>query len=412
MASADGFAPQPPQTPAYVETPEITGDLPPRKKGGLMPVAIGLIGLVAVVVCAGGGYYAWSVATVDRPAGALVALDAEPTPEVAVAPPAREEPALEAVTRPVEEVARVAPVAPTDELASARDKPAFQAERPASTAETRSSPSTSAASTRGTSYTSGTSTASASTTRSSRGASEDYGTRATSYEAPSSYTPSSASSTTSSRSTTSRSSSYTAPREDPVFVAETSYPEPSGAHEENIIDLDRYSDLAANGRMSPSDVMNLETVQTSDPSFTRSRLLLVMNARKKADDAALKRYLNELSTLPENEYNPVVLVEAARYYVNKGDFQRALDKATKAERHWARIPPELIFVKKAEIYEILAASYQGLFYKSEDNSELLEKAIHQWEVYRDHVSQKSRSDLVTRANTEIRKLEDIKARLQ
>jgi hypothetical protein len=83
-----------------------------------------------------------------------------------------------------------------------------------------------------------------------------------------------------------------------------------------------------------------------------------------------------------------------------------------AERHWARLPPELVFAKKAEIYEVEAASYQGLFYKSEDNLDLLEKSIRHWQKYRQHVLTESRTDLQSRADREIEKLENIRERLQ
>ncbi len=187
---------------------------------------------------------------------------------------------------------------------------------------------------------------------------------------------------------------------------------PGSDEPESDTDLDTYSTPAANGSLTATDIMVLEMVQQSEQDFTRSRVLLAMNAKARGDDSALKRYLDQLVSKPENQYNPTVLVELARYYVNKGDYQRALDKAILAERHWARIPPELIFIKKAEIYEIQAAAYQGLFYRSEDNLGLLDKALRHWQKYRNHVKTKSRSDLLARADTEIEKLEKIKARLR
>jgi serine/threonine protein kinase len=201
--------------------------------------------------------------------------------------------------------------------------------------------------------------------------------------------------------------------EDPAAYLDFPAPSlPTPSADESHTDLDRYSPVAARGALTPADVSVLESVQLHDPEFTRSRLLLVMNARKKGNDGALRQYLSEAASLPENAYNPIVLVEQARYAVNKGEYQKALEKAQLAERHWARIPSELIFTKKAEIYEIQASSYQGLFNESGDNLDLLERAIHEWRRYRDHVGQKPNSDLTRRADAEIRKLEDEKARLQ
>lgn len=176
--------------------------------------------------------------------------------------------------------------------------------------------------------------------------------------------------------------------------------------------LDRFASAAAGGKLTPSDVLVIERVQDDDLGFDRSRMLLVMNARARQDDTALKLYLDELSRRPENAYNPVILVEYARYHANKGDYERAIDKARLAERHWARMPSDLIFLKKAEIYEVLAASHQGLFYRSEDDIDLLDAALGAWRRYREHVGSGSRADLVTRADREIAKLETIRKRLR
>ncbi|RME25553.1 MAG: hypothetical protein D6798_08675 [Deltaproteobacteria bacterium] len=176
-------------------------------------------------------------------------------------------------------------------------------------------------------------------------------------------------------------------------------------------DIEQYADAANAGRLTRSDVMALEMVGLDDPAYTRSRALLLMNAQRKGDDAAIKRYLDQLMMLPENQYNPIYLSELGRYLVNHKQYDAALEKANLAERYWARLPPELVFSKKAEIYETQAAAWQGRFYQSEDDLELLEQAIRHWQKYRDHVQSKSRSDLARRADAELAKLEDIRTRL-
>ena len=185
-----------------------------------------------------------------------------------------------------------------------------------------------------------------------------------------------------------------------------------GTAEESTTNVGQYAAKAAQGALSSTEVLMLEMIDTTDLDYTRSRLLLVMDARRKGDQRGMKRYLDDVMSMPENTYNPVVLTEYGRYYANRADYERALQKAILAERHWARIPSELIFGKKAEIYEIQAASYQGLFYKSEDNLDLLDKAIRGWKKYREHASTKSRGDLTTKADREISKLENIRERLQ
>lgn len=176
--------------------------------------------------------------------------------------------------------------------------------------------------------------------------------------------------------------------------------------------LDSFVRDARAGRLSSTDVASLESTGATDPQYTRSRALLMMNAQKKGDDAAAHRYLDQAMTLPENQYNPVFLADYARWHVNRGEYDRALDRAEKAERYWARLPSELVFSKKAEIYEIEAAAWQGKFYKSGEDLELLENAVRGWEKVRAHAATKDRSDLVQRADTELAKLNDIRARLQ
>ena len=176
--------------------------------------------------------------------------------------------------------------------------------------------------------------------------------------------------------------------------------------------LDVYAADARSGRLTGLDVGLLEGVTATDPQFTRSRWLLMMNATKKGDETAAKRYLDQAMTLPENAYNPALLAEVARWHVNRGEYERALQKAGDAERNWARLPSSLVFAKKAEIYEVEAAAWQGKFYKSGEDLELLNNAVRGWERYRSHVATQDKADLAKRADVEIAKLNDIRARLE
>lgn len=177
-------------------------------------------------------------------------------------------------------------------------------------------------------------------------------------------------------------------------------------------DLEQYVDSARKGKLQSTDVAVLEMIDTNAPDYTRSRALLLMNAQRKGDDKATRRYLDQLMVLPENQYNPVYLTDYARWHVNHAEYDKALDKANMADKHWARIPPELVFSKRAEIYEIRAAAWQGKFYKSDEDMELLANAIKGWEQYRQHVSTKSRTDLQKRADAELARLQDIREKLQ
>ncbi|NOY26151.1 MAG: hypothetical protein GXP62_09795 [Oligoflexia bacterium] len=229
------------------------------------------------------------------------------------------------------------------------------------------------------------------------------------YSTPAHSNPSRSSARSSSRSSaSSHSSARSLARQTPVADLET----PSEDTGRTVaIDLGRYASPANTGDLTSSDVMALETVEIDNPSYTRSRALLLMNAQRQGEESATKRYLDQLMLLPENQYNPIYLSDLGRYYVNRKQYQRALDTATLAERYWARLPPELVFSKKTEIYETQASAWQGRFYQSGDDLELLDEAIRHWEKYRDHVETKSRSDLARQADAQLAKLEDIKSRL-
>ena len=187
---------------------------------------------------------------------------------------------------------------------------------------------------------------------------------------------------------------------------------PASGDEASGQNLDKYAGTSASGKLTASDILALETVEATDPSYTRARALLLMDAERKKNAPATRQYLDQIMAVPENRYNPIYLTENARYYVNQGQYELALRDARKAEQYWARLPSDLVFAKKAEIYEIQAAAAQGLFYRSGDDVQLLEQAITGWERYRDHVATRGRTDLSARADKELAKLEDFRARLQ
>ena len=182
--------------------------------------------------------------------------------------------------------------------------------------------------------------------------------------------------------------------------------------EPQATDVEMYASDARDGTLGSSDIMRLELVETSDASYTRSRTLLLMNAEAGGDRRAANKYLDELFELPENTYNAVFLAKKANLAVNDGRYQTALDTSKKAERYWGRIPPELVFATKSDIYEVQAASYQGLFYAEPDDMELLESAILGWEKYKRHVMTKGQAGNAEKADRQIAKLEDTRERLQ
>jgi serine/threonine protein kinase len=177
------------------------------------------------------------------------------------------------------------------------------------------------------------------------------------------------------------------------------------------IDLDGMKPSARQGELTNGDVLALEGVTTADPSYTRSRALLLMNAEKTKDLKATKRYLDDLMRLPENQYDPIFLTELARYYVGVGKYQQAVEKAKTAEQQWARLPSGLVYTKKAEMYEIQARAYTGIFFESE-SVDALDHAIRSWERYRTHVATRSNDELVAMADKELVKLRTYRDRME
>lgn len=200
------------------------------------------------------------------------------------------------------------------------------------------------------------------------------------------------------------------PKADPL-------PEPSEEMDEDDIpersltDVSMYLRMAESGHLTGNHVLDLESIGTEDGSYTQARALLLMNAQKSKNARNVKKYLDQLFHLDENRYNPVFLSKRARWFANNAKYDRALADAQKAEQHWARIPPNLSFETKAEIFEVQAASLQGLFYRSEDDIDLLDKAIRGWKKYSEHVNPR-RSDLGSHAEAQIKKLDYARKRLR
>ena len=217
-----------------------------------------------------------------------------------------------------------------------------------------------------------------------------------------------------------RQNTYTPPESNYSRVAyypePTREPDPELFEEEEEVerirtDIEMYVDAAHAGDLGPVDVRSLEAIGQDDESYTQSRALLLINAEGTNSARSVKLYLDQLFQLDENRYNPVFLSKSARWSVNNGNYSRASADARRAEQHWARIPPSLVFETKTEIFEVQAAALQGLFYESEDDLELLDKALRGWNKYTLHV-QSRRADLVEHASEQIRSLEYARSRLE
>lgn len=379
-------APPPVAAPVQFEEDE---PVAAKKPNPLVLVGLAAGALVLGLVCAGGVYTLFGGADTET-----VAVN-----EIA------ETPSLEDVEEPTEEAEAAAPEpaeAPPEAPAIAEAEPApervvAEAAPPRSSAVPRAStPSEPRASTPSEPRAS-TPRASSASTPSTTGSS---GTTASSSRATSAGGPSTSRSAGTATSSTPTVSSLVSTPVEPLVEA-TSNPA-----------IEQYASNARGGALGAGDIAALEAIGTSSPDFNRSRALLLMNAEKKGDSKGARRYLGELMQLQENRYNPVYLSKEAVYLANDKRYADALARADLAERHWARTPPELVYKTKLDIYAVQAASYQGLFYASGGDTETLDKALRAWKRYRDHVASKGEQALVTKADTEIAKLEDARVRLE
>ncbi|MBO84795.1 MAG: hypothetical protein CL927_05505, partial [Deltaproteobacteria bacterium] len=181
------------------------------------------------------------------------------------------------------------------------------------------------------------------------------------------------------------------------------------------LDLDQATRTASTGRLDPSTRRSLEALAIDNPDYTRARTLLAVDAAQRGDAASAERYLEQTMSLPENRYNPVLLSQLALHQVNRQRYASALNNANRAEQHWARLPSNVMFERKAIIYEVQAAATQGLLYEADSDQqqkELVNDALRRWTRFREHATSGSSTDQIVRADQQIEKLTSIRSRLE
>jgi hypothetical protein len=203
-----------------------------------------------------------------------------------------------------------------------------------------------------------------------------------------------------------------APKDTWSGVAPTT-PEVVAASAIDSSEIDRWSKDAFQGQLSQGAIDRLKGLSNSDPSFTRANTLLFLDAKARNDPKARDESLGRLMAMPENAYNPVLLVECAQISIDRRQWDAALKAAHTAEQHWARLPSDLVFGRKAMIYEIEALAETGLYYDSDGaDKEHLDEAIRDWDRYREHVQTKSRQDLLAHADQQLAELHEIQKRVE
>ena len=210
----------------------------------------------------------------------------------------------------------------------------------------------------------------------------------------------------------------TSPRTNTAAMQNLAPPPPAGTGDDELQfevegDLSVLSERARSGELTDAERQKLESTAKSDPEFTRANVILYQDAKSRRDLAGRAKYLDQLMKLPENTYNPQFLVEQADLDLRSKNWDAAIDHAGTAERYWARLPSDLIFSRKAMIYEAQAGGWQGKFYASGgEDAESLRHAIRSWEKYENHVGTKNRADLALRANDQLTKLREMQRRLE
>jgi hypothetical protein len=192
-------------------------------------------------------------------------------------------------------------------------------------------------------------------------------------------------------------------------------PEPPAAAAVDSVNagtLGDYASRAARGGLSSTDRAALEAVAPSDSNYSRAYTLLYQDAKNRGDHASRRVYLDKLLAQPENQYHPELLVEAAELAFERKDYDGALKYSGRAEQYWARLPTDLVFSRKAMIYEIEGAAWTSKFYTSEGaDTAALAMAIQSWEKYKTHVASQPQQGLAARADEQLALLHDAQQRL-
>lgn len=168
-----------------------------------------------------------------------------------------------------------------------------------------------------------------------------------------------------------------------------------------------------NGDLSSSEREYLEGLALENPEYTRAMVYLYEDAKANGNVRSQRAYIDAILDQPENQYNPMYLVEQATLDIVDKDYRAALHNSQTAELHWARLPSEVIFSRKAMIYEIQAKAWQGVFYDSDGQDlDALYSAIRAWTRYQEHVNTRSRRDLADRAEQQLARLYDMQRLLE
>lgn len=203
----------------------------------------------------------------------------------------------------------------------------------------------------------------------------------------------------------------------PSNTTVASLPPSAGRSAEDLL-KDMFADSAATtavaqkGKLAPDQIGALASVgKENEERFTASRTFLVLHYKASGNNAEYARTLEELMSLPTNQYNPTLRLEQAEYYLATEKFSQAIESAGIAERYRQKFPAgDVYYVRLARTYEVMANAYYGRFRTSEDPDDL-EQSINMWQRYLTHVEKKQDEKRMKLARDNIAKLEKIKERM-
>ena len=84
------------------------------------------------------------------------------------------------------------------------------------------------------------------------------------------------------------------------------------SHESVLLTADRGANVqAAVEIMADARLAGFESVAIADPTYTRARTILALDAARRGDARSAENYIEQTMALPENRYNPVLLSQLA-----------------------------------------------------------------------------------------------------
>ena len=128
--------------------------------------------------------------------------------------------------------------------------------------------------------------------------------------------------------------------------------------------VDPWQQKAKTGQLDAQDIIFLRTATLTDPYFTSTQTLILMNAQAQDNSMHIKMALEALLMIDENQTDPYICLAAAHHALHNSDYRTTLDflNAAQADR-W----PEENWAYEGQWHEIKAAAITGLYLTQDPN---------------------------------------------